>query len=184
MDGSVHEVEHKNKGTKSQETVLGTLHVDRTKDWILKTSAHVDKLLCATFPNLCIHPAQKVRKALLAAIEGLLSRCYYTLKESRLIFLECLFVLVCDDFEEVSEAAQLFLGEQFSSWGKPDIKHDVAQIFNRLTKKLPNVVLGSEEALAISHARKLLVLIYFSGPQLVKDHLLQSPIYRSQLPNS
>lgn len=38
------------------------------------------------------------------------------------------------------------------------------------------MVLGSEEALAISHAQKLLVLIYFSGPSLVKDHLLQSPV--------
>ncbi|KAK1385431.1 putative rRNA methylase YtqB [Heracleum sosnowskyi] len=89
---------------------------------------------------------------------------------------ECLFVLVCDDFEEVSEAAQVFLGDQFLSRGKHDIKHDVAQIFSRLMKKLPNVVLGSEEALAISHAQKLLALIYFSGPRLVKDHLLQSPV--------
>ncbi|KAK1358461.1 hypothetical protein POM88_051717 [Heracleum sosnowskyi] len=184
VGGSVPELEHKNKGTKSQETVLGTLHVDRTKDWILKTSAHVDKLLSATFPNLCVHPAQKVRKALLAAIEGLLSRCYYTLKESRLVFLECLFVLVCDDFEEVSEAAQVFLGDQFSSRGKHDIKHDVAQIFSRLMKKLPNVVLGSEEALAISHAQKLLALIYFSGPRLVKDHLLQSPVTAAQFLDS
>ncbi|XP_074350478.1 uncharacterized protein LOC141689873 isoform X2 [Apium graveolens] len=184
VDGSVPDLEHKNEGTKSQENVQGTLHVDRTKDWILKTSAHVDKLLSATFPNLCVHPAQKVRKALLAAIEGLLSRCYYTLKESRLVFLECLFVLVCDDFEEVSEAAQVFLGGQFSSRGKHDIKHDVAQIFSRLTKKLPNVVLGSEEAVAISHAQKLLVLIYFSGPRLVKDHFLQSPVTAAQFLDS
>ena len=40
-------------------------------------------------------------------------------------------MLVCDDFEEVSEAAQVFLGNQFSSRGKHDIKHDVAQIFSR-----------------------------------------------------
>lgn len=38
------------------------------------------------------------------------------------------------------------------------------------------MVLGSEEAVAISHAQKLLVIIYFSGPRLVKDHLLQSPV--------
>uniref|UniRef100_A0A164X4Z9 Uncharacterized protein n=1 Tax=Daucus carota subsp. sativus TaxID=79200 RepID=A0A164X4Z9_DAUCS len=156
VDGSVPAVRHMNKGTKSREIPLGRLHVDRTKEWILKTSAHVTKLLSATFPNLCVHPAQK----------------------------ECSFVLVCDDFEEVSEAAQVFLGNQFSSRGKHDIKHDVAQIFSRLTKKLPNMVLGSEEALAISHAQKLLVLIYFSGPSLVKDHLLQSPATAAQFLDS
>lgn len=31
----------------------------------------------------------------------------------------------------MSEVAQVFLGNQFSSRGKHDIKHDVAQIFSR-----------------------------------------------------
>lgn len=30
-----------------------SLHVTRTKDWIQKTSAHVNKLLSATFPQVC-----------------------------------------------------------------------------------------------------------------------------------
>lgn len=58
---------------------------------------------------------------------------------------ECLFVLVCDDFEEVSEAAQVFLGDLFSSRGKHDIKHDVAQIFSRfnyISSSYSNVVLA------------------------------------------
>ena len=38
------------------------------------------------------------------------------------------------------------------------------------------MVLGREESLAISHAQQLLVVIYFSGPQLVVDHLLRSPV--------
>lgn len=32
---------------------IGTLRVNRTKDWIEKTSAHVNKLLAATFPHVC-----------------------------------------------------------------------------------------------------------------------------------
>lgn len=32
-----------------------SLHVTRTKDWIQKTSAHVNKLLSATFPHVCSH---------------------------------------------------------------------------------------------------------------------------------
>lgn len=31
-----------------------SLHVNRTKDWIQKTSAHVNKLLSATFPHVCL----------------------------------------------------------------------------------------------------------------------------------
>lgn len=31
---------------------IGSLHVNRTKDWIEKTSVHVDKLLGATFPHV------------------------------------------------------------------------------------------------------------------------------------
>lgn len=46
----------------------------------------------------------------------------------------------------------------------------------RLIDKLPKVVLGSEDVLAISHARQLLVIIYYSGPQFVVEQLLQSPV--------
>lgn len=33
---------------------MGSLRVDRTKEWIEKTSGHVNKLLCATFPYVWI----------------------------------------------------------------------------------------------------------------------------------
>ncbi|KAK2972025.1 hypothetical protein RJ640_005045 [Escallonia rubra] len=164
------------KTGSNSDNMIGSLHVDRTKEWISKTSSHVEKLLCSTFPHLCVHPAKKVRLGLLAAIQGLLSKCSYTLKESRLMLLECLFILVCDDSEEVSGAAQVFLRYLFLSSGKHHIKLDVADIFSSLIERIPKVVLGGEESVALSHAQKLLVVVYFSGPQLVKDHLLQSPV--------
>lgn len=34
---------------------IGSLHVDRTRDWITQTSAHVDKLLSATFPHVSFY---------------------------------------------------------------------------------------------------------------------------------
>lgn len=46
----------------------------------------------------------------------------------------------------------------------------------RLIEKLPKVVLGREESLALSHAQQLLVVMYYSGPQLVVDQLLRSPV--------
>ncbi|KAK9274612.1 hypothetical protein L1049_021862 [Liquidambar formosana] len=156
--------------------VIGSLHVKRTKDWIEKTSTHVDKLLCATFPHICVHPAKKVRQGLLAAIRGLLSKCTYTLKESRLMLLECLCILACDDSEDVSADAQEFLEYLFSSSRKLHVERDVAAMFDRLIEKLPKVVLGSEESLALSHAQQLLVVIYYSGPHFLVDHLLRSPI--------
>ncbi|GFZ05787.1 ARM repeat superfamily protein [Actinidia rufa] len=93
---------------------------------------------------------------------------------------ECLCVLVCDDSQEVSSAAQVFLGYLFSSGRKHHIQYDFDEIFSRLIAKIPKVVLGSEESLAVSEVQKLLVVIYFSGPQLVADHLLQSPVTTSR----
>ncbi|WCJ23816.1 ARM repeat superfamily protein [Euphorbia peplus] len=151
---------------------IGSLHVDRSKDWIEKTAEHVDKLLGSTFPQICVHPAKKVRQGLLAAIRGLLSKCSYTLKQSRLMLLECLFLLVVDDSEEVSSHAQDLLEILFSSSGKHQIQHDIAEIFTRLIEKLPKVMLCNEESLALSHAQQLLVVVYYSGPQFVLDQLL------------
>ncbi|XP_059277396.1 uncharacterized protein LOC132031442 isoform X1 [Lycium ferocissimum] len=164
----------------SPRNVNGSLRVIRTKDWIVDTSSHVDKLLCATYPHLCMHPSRKVRRGLLAAIQGLLSKTSCVLKGSRLMLLENLCVLACDDSAEVSSASQSFFGHLLSSHGKLHVKHDVAEIFNRLVEKLPKVVLGTDESYAIAHSQKLLVLIYFSGPQLVADYLLQSPVRAAQ----
>lgn len=41
---------NENKTNSGKE--IGSLYVNRTKDWIEKTSAHVDKLLGATFPHV------------------------------------------------------------------------------------------------------------------------------------
>ncbi|XP_070006196.1 uncharacterized protein [Nicotiana sylvestris] len=164
----------------SPRNVNGSLRVIRTKDWIVDTSSHVDKLLCATYPHLCMHPSRKVRQGLLAAIQGLLLKTSCVLKGSSLILLESLCVLACDDSEEVSSASQLFFGYLLTSHGKHQIKDDVREVFNRLVEKLPKVVLGADESYAIAHAQKLLVLIYFSGPWLVADYLLQSPVRSAQ----
>ncbi|XP_062115745.1 uncharacterized protein LOC133829920 [Humulus lupulus] len=155
---------------------IGSLHANRTKEWIEKTSAHVDKLLSATFPNMCIHPAKRVRQGLLAAIQGLLSKCSCTLKNSRLMLLECLCALVVDDSVEVSAAAQDFLENSFMSIGKKYLEDDLTQIFSRLIDRLPKMVLGNDESLAILQAQQLLVIIYYSGPQFLVDRLLQSPV--------
>ncbi|XP_021674719.2 uncharacterized protein LOC110660661 isoform X2 [Hevea brasiliensis] len=154
---------------------IGSLHVDRTRDWIEKTSAHLDKLLSATFPHICVHPAKKMRRGLLAAIQGLLSNCSYTLKDSRLMLLECLCVLIVDDSEEVSAPAQEFIEYLFSSSGKHHVKRDITEIFSRLIEKLPKVVMGNEDSLALSHAKKLLAVIYYSGPHFVMEQLV-SPV--------
>ncbi|XP_038690270.1 uncharacterized protein LOC119989047 [Tripterygium wilfordii] len=167
--------EIKEKGSTKSGNAIGSLHVDRTKEWIEKTSAHVDKLLCATFMQICVHPSRKVRQGLLAAIQGLLLRCSHTLKSSRLMLLECLFVLVVDESEEVSSSAQHFLEVLSSSSGKHSVESDVAEIFGRLMEKLPKMVLGSEESLALSNAQRLLAILYFSGPQFVVNHL-RSPV--------
>ncbi|KAK9099457.1 hypothetical protein Syun_026502 [Stephania yunnanensis] len=153
-----------------------SFHVNRTKEWIEETSANVDKLLSATLPHICVHPAKKVRRGLVGAIKGLLSNCSCTLKRSKLMLLECLCVLVTDDVEEVSISAQEFLESFFMLSDKQQAENEVADIFLRLVEKLPKVVLGSEETLAVSHAQKLLAVMYYAGPQLVVDHLLRSPI--------
>ncbi|PQM36091.1 hypothetical protein Pyn_20950 [Prunus yedoensis var. nudiflora] len=64
------------------------------------------------------------------------------------------------------------------SWSCPFERNIFLQEVNyvtRLIDKLPKVVLGSEESLALSHGQQLLVIMYYSGPQFVVDHILQSP---------
>ncbi|KAI5582126.1 hypothetical protein BDE02_07G065100 [Populus trichocarpa] len=153
----------------------GALHVDRTRDWVEETSAHVDRLLSATFPHICLHPARKVRQGLLAVIRGLLSKCSCTLKQSKSMFLECLFVLVVDECGDISAPAQEFLEYLLSSSSKHNVQSDVAELFSRLVEKLPKVVFGNDESHALSHAQQLLVVIYYSGPKFLMDHL-QSPV--------
>ncbi|WVZ26978.1 hypothetical protein V8G54_000019 (mitochondrion) [Vigna mungo] len=155
-----------------------SLHVNRTKDWMQRTSEHVTKLLDATFPHICIHPSQKVRKGLVDAIKGLLSECFYTLGESRLMLLECLCALVFDVSNDVSSTAQDFLEYLFSQNLKHVIKQNATEIFIRHLEKLPRVVLGHEESYAVLHAQKLLTIIFYSGPRLIVAHL-QSPIWLS-----
>ncbi|ESW25029.1 hypothetical protein PHAVU_003G002100 [Phaseolus vulgaris] len=152
-----------------------SLHVNRTKGWMQKTSENVNKLLGATFPHICIHPSQKVRKGLVDAIKGLLSECFYTLGESRLMLLECLSALVFDVSNEVSSTAQDFLEYLFSQNLKHVIKNSATEIFIRHLEKLPRVVLGHEESHAVLHAQKLLTIIFYSGPRLLVAHL-QSPV--------
>ncbi|XP_073223628.1 uncharacterized protein [Cicer arietinum] len=151
------------------------LHVTRTKDWIQKTSAHVNKLLSATIPHICIHSSQKVRKGLVDAIKGLLLECFYTLGDCRLMLLECLCALAVDESDDVSSTAQDFLECLFSPNWKSRIEHDAAEIFIRHLEKLPKVVLSNEEPLAVLHAQRLLTIIFYSGPRLLVDHL-QSPL--------
>ncbi|PIA42784.1 hypothetical protein AQUCO_02000317v1 [Aquilegia coerulea] len=166
--------------TKRVNNHDGLLCVNRTNDWLKETSAHVDKLLSATFPHLCVHPSRKVRQGLVNSIQGLLSECSYTLKQSRLMLLECLCVLVCDDSEEVSVVAQEFLESFFMGDDKDLIQHEIAEIFNRLIEKLPKLVLGSDETNAVAYAQRLLSVMYYCGPQLVVDNLLRSPITASR----
>lgn len=157
------------------DATTGILRVNRTNNWIANGSLHINRLLSATFPHLCVHPSEKVREGTLAAIDALLSNCSHTLKDSRLLLLECLLLLVCDDSQEVSSVAQAFFGLIYSCKDH-QMESDITMIFSRLVEKLPQAVLGNEESLALSHVRKLLAVIYFSGPQFVVEFLCQSPM--------
>ncbi|KAL2897187.1 TELO2-interacting protein 1-like protein [Bienertia sinuspersici] len=167
--------EHGKKQSPNVRGERGPLQVKRSRDWLEKTTANVDNLLSKTFPHICVHSSKKVRRALLSAVHGLLSNCNYVLKGSRLMLMECLCFLVCDDSKDISMPAQTFLGFLFSSHGKYTIEDDLAELFNRILEKLPKLVLGCEESLALASAQQLLAVIYYSGPQLVADHLLRSP---------
>ncbi|KAG0462233.1 hypothetical protein HPP92_020709 [Vanilla planifolia] len=156
-------------GTKS-------LHVQRTKEWLDQTSAHVDKLLSATFPQLCVHHAENVRKALVDGTIGLLSHCNYTLQKSKLMLIECLCILVCDDADVVSIAAQKSLNFVFAAGKKILRESDTSELFARFLERLPKEVLGNGELVAGSHARRLLALMYYAGPELVVEHIFSTPM--------
>ncbi|KAF8049687.1 hypothetical protein N665_2149s0008 [Sinapis alba] len=165
---------------KSSKKLSGdSFRVERTKEWLENTTSHVNKLLCETFPHILTHPAGKIRWGFLAAIRGLLSKSPRSLKGARLVMLECVCTLVVDDSNEVSVAAQETLDHLFSERSKYHVESDITKIFSRLLERLPKVVLGNEELPALSVVKQLLVVIYYSGPQFLADHL-QSPITASR----
>uniref|UniRef100_A0A7N0TZ88 ARM repeat superfamily protein n=1 Tax=Kalanchoe fedtschenkoi TaxID=63787 RepID=A0A7N0TZ88_KALFE len=170
---------------RRKETVpidlVSAFTVSRSEEWKEKTASQVNKLLIATFPHLCVHPSKNVRIGVLVAVQGLLTRCYYTLKHSRVMFMECLCTLVCDDSNEVSKTAQEFLEQIIKSSRKYEVENDIIEILNCLIEKLPKVVFGNEESVVVSNARQLLVIIYYSGPNLIANHFLRSPVTASKL---
>ncbi|PKA61628.1 hypothetical protein AXF42_Ash018609 [Apostasia shenzhenica] len=153
-----------------------SLYVQRTKEWIDQTSANVNKLLSATFPHLCIHPSEKVRTAVVDGSIGLLSNCSCTLEKSKLMLLECLCALAVDDSDVVSTAAQNSLNFLFMPSRNVLRETEFSELFTRFVERLPKVIIGGEEAVAISYARRLLALMYYAGPKLVADHNFCSPM--------
>ncbi|CAA6658030.1 unnamed protein product [Spirodela intermedia] len=145
-----------------------SFYVQRTKEWIEQTALHVDQLLSAVLPHLCMHPAEKVRQGVVASIRRILLNCSSSLKKSKLMLLECLCVLVCDDSEAVLSDAQEAVESLLKFKNKYFLETDLAVLFNRLIETFPRVVLGGEETIAVSHAQKLFALMYYVGPGFIK----------------
>ncbi|CAM8943396.1 unnamed protein product [Rhodiola kirilowii] len=113
-----------------------------------------EQTIGCNFPHICVNPSKNIRMGLLVAVQGLLSKCYQTLKQSRLMFLECLCTLVCDDCKEVSKSAQEYLEHMISSSRNYEVESDITEILNSLVEKLPKLIFGNEESVVVANARQ------------------------------
>ncbi|KAL2608666.1 hypothetical protein R1flu_027239 [Riccia fluitans] len=197
----VHQSQHNESSSQDHGVGVSSFRVDRSKKWLTETTARVHTFLSQTLPLLCAHQSSSVRLAVVEATAVILANCEATMETSNSLLLECLLALACDDFTHVASAAQDYLSRLTGSRGllwlneEPGMLADrhllspkvsktltgvMTDLLSSLVERLPRAIFSANAAMAVSHGRRLIAAMYFSGPEGVSSCLLGTPADRER----
>ena len=170
-----------NEERPSDGTDRKKLGVQRTEDWLTRTTQNVNMVFKNFFPVLMCHSKPKVRIALLTLVDLLVSSCTRTLAASLMDFLDVLVKHSCDVEESVRTEAEKIITRTSNIFHKNQLGDISCRLQERLYSELismPRIVNSSSEDVKIAKLQLIKGYMTFYGDYLNRALHTQSLLER------